>query len=73
VRPFEPRQLIISVIALCFFPFAHQATLLGPLGLDARDPRFLADRKAHVTDLLLHGLITSANSSPRPPSVRDHG
>jgi hypothetical protein len=25
VRPFEPRQVIISVTALCFFAFAHQA------------------------------------------------
>jgi AcrR family transcriptional regulator len=65
VRPFDPRQLIVSVIALCFFPFAHQATLLGQLGLDAQDPRFLTDRKAHVTDLLLHGLATSAGGSPR--------
>jgi TetR/AcrR family transcriptional regulator len=65
VRPFDPRQLVISVIALCFFPLAHQATLLGPLGLDARDPQFLADRKAHVTDLLLHGLTSSAGGSPR--------
>jgi AcrR family transcriptional regulator len=65
VRPLDPRQLVISVIALCFFPFAHQATLLSPLALDARDPRFLADRKAHITDLLLHGLTTSASGSPR--------
>lgn len=59
IRPFDPHQLVISVIALCFFPFAHQATLLGPLGLDAWDPQFLADRRAHITDLLLHGLTTS--------------
>jgi TetR/AcrR family transcriptional regulator len=63
VRPFDPRQLIISVIALCFFPFAQQATLLGPLGLDAQDPRFLTGRKAHIIDLLLHGLTTSASGS----------
>jgi len=65
VRAFEPRQLIISVIALCFFPFAHQATLLDPLGLNAQDPRFLADRKAHIIDLLLYGLTTSASGSPQ--------
>lgn len=67
VRQFEPRQLIISVIALCFVPFAHQATVLGPLGLDTRDPQFLADRKAHITDLLLHGL-TSTGDSPQQAS-----
>jgi AcrR family transcriptional regulator len=61
----DPRQLIISVVALCFFPFAHQSTLLGPLRLDAQDPRFLAGRKAHVTDLLLHGL-TGGVTPERP-------
>jgi hypothetical protein len=68
VRPFEPRQAVISVIALCFFPFAHQATLLSPLGLDAQDPRFLTDRKAHITDLLRHGLTTSASGSAQQES-----
>jgi hypothetical protein len=65
VRLIDPRQLVISVIALCFFPFAHQATLLSPLGLNVQDPRFLTDRKAHITDLLLHGLTASASGSPR--------
>jgi TetR/AcrR family transcriptional regulator len=65
MRPFEPRQLVISVIALCFFPFAHQVTLLDPLGLNAQDPRFLADRKAHIIDLLLYGLTASASGSPQ--------
>jgi TetR/AcrR family transcriptional regulator len=62
----DPGQLIISVVALCFFPFAHQSTLLGPLGLDAHAPQFLAGRKAHVTDLLLHGL-TGGAALGRPP------
>lgn len=62
-RPFDARQLIVSIVALCFIPFAHQNTLLASLGLDAHDPRFLADRKAHIVDLLLHGL-GRGHSSP---------
>lgn len=53
----DPRHLMVSVLGLCFFPFAHRDTLLAPLGLDADDPTFLAELKAHVVDLLLHGLI----------------
>lgn len=54
----DPRQLLLSTMALCFFPLAHNETLLRPLGLDANDPRFLAERKAHVVDLLL-GVLRS--------------
>ena len=56
LRPIDPRQLFVSIVALCFFPLAHQSTLLGPLGLDGSDPGFLAARKEHVVDLLLRGL-----------------
>jgi TetR/AcrR family transcriptional regulator len=64
-RPFDARQLIVSVVALCFFPFAHQRTLLSPLGLDAHDPQFLAARKTHVVELLLRGLA-GAHPAPTP-------
>ncbi len=57
LRSVDPRHLVVSVLALCFFPFAHRDTLLAPLDLDPADPRFLAERKAHVVDLLLHGLL----------------
>lgn len=49
----DARHLVVSAIALCFFPPAHQHTVLRPLGLDAGDAAFLAQRKAHVADLLL--------------------
>ena len=74
----DPRQVVVSAIALCFFPLAHDRTLLRPLGLDARDPRFLAERKAHVVDLLLSSLGAAparrrAEPSPRPPRGRRRG
>jgi AcrR family transcriptional regulator len=52
----DARQFVVSVIALCFFPFAHEGTLLRPLGFDAHDPEFLRQRKAHVVALLLPAL-----------------
>ncbi|MDQ4072087.1 MAG: TetR family transcriptional regulator, partial [Actinomycetota bacterium] len=65
-RAVDARQLLVSAIALCFFPFAHNDTLLRPLGLDAEDPRFLAERKSHVVDLLLTGLGERAQGSASP-------
>lgn len=53
----DPRHLFVDVVALCLFPLAHRQTLLAPLGFDAEDPAFIADRKAHVVDLVLHGLL----------------
>lgn len=65
-RAVDPRQLLVSVIALCFFPLAHDHTLVRPLGLDAHDPRFLAERKTHVVDLLLNGLRDTPQGLPVP-------
>ena len=56
-RDTNASQLIISIIALCFFPFAHARGLLKELGLDPRDPAFLVERKRHVVDLLLKGIL----------------
>lgn len=55
-RPVDPRHLVVSVIALCFSPLAHARTLVAPLGLDPDSAAFLAERKAHVVELLLRGL-----------------
>ena len=54
----DPKQLAVSIIALCFFPFAHADGLLrGQLGLDPRDPAFLEERKRHVVDLVMGGIL----------------
>ncbi|MDQ3306488.1 MAG: hypothetical protein M3535_11050 [Actinomycetota bacterium] len=50
----DARQVLVSLLAICFFPFAHRDTLLAPLGLDADAPDFVAERKAHVIRLLRH-------------------
>ncbi len=51
------RRLLVSVMALCFFPIAHRDTVLGPLGVDRDDPDFVTDTAAHIIDLLTHGAL----------------
>lgn len=50
----DAEQFLIDLTALCWFPLAQADTFLKPLGVDARDPNFLARRKQHVVNLLLH-------------------
>lgn len=50
-RDIDPRQLFISCLALCEWPFVHRPLLAG-LGLDPRDPEFAATRKRHVLALV---------------------
>lgn len=70
-RGTDPRQLVVSTIALCFFPFAHNRTLLRPLGLDVTDPSFLAQHKAHVVQVVLKTLSASL-VQPVGPTGRDN-
>jgi AcrR family transcriptional regulator len=52
----EAAQLLLSIIGLCWFPLVHSGTVLTALGLDAAAPEFIATRKQHVIDLVVHGL-----------------
>jgi len=47
-----PERLILDLTALCWYPFAHEHTLLPALGMKGRDPGFLAEHKQHVGDLV---------------------
>jgi AcrR family transcriptional regulator len=53
----DARQLLLSVMGMCWFPLSQSGTLLPALGLDAQDPAFLAARKRHIVNLVLHGLF----------------
>ena len=55
-RGVDPVQLLVSIVALCFFPLSHGQMLLSAIGVDVDDPRFLDARKRHVTELVLHGI-----------------
>lgn len=57
----DAEEFIIDLTALCWFPVAQADTFLKPLGVDVRDPDFLARRKQHVVNVLLerHGYAPS--------------
>jgi AcrR family transcriptional regulator len=48
----ELSQLLLSILGLCWFPFAHEDTALRTLGLEARDPDFLEARKRHIVEVV---------------------
>jgi TetR/AcrR family transcriptional regulator len=48
--------LLISIVALAWYPTAHANTTLRALELDLDDPTFRAEYTRFVTDLLLNGL-----------------
>jgi AcrR family transcriptional regulator len=47
-----PQRVVLDLAALCWYPFAHEHTLLPALGINARDPAFLDEQKAHLSDLI---------------------
>lgn len=57
VASVDLRQLMISIMGLCWFPLAHARTLLPALGLDPNDPEFLQSRKRHVVELLCRAFL----------------
>ena len=48
----SPERLVLDLAALCWYPFAHEHTLLPALGMKARDPAFLEEQKRHLGDLV---------------------
>ena len=58
-------HVLLSLIALTWFPLVHATTLVPAIGFDADDPRFIAARKQHITALLLGALPPR-----RAPSTR---
>lgn len=58
----SPQRLVLDLVALCWYPFAHEHTLLPALGMKARDPAFLDEQKRHLSDLVR----AIAGAGPRP-------
>ena len=52
----EAAQLLLSIIALCWFPLIHARTVTRSVGVSLAEPEDLARRRRHVVDLVLHGL-----------------
>lgn len=55
-RSREAAHLLLSMVALCWFPLVHARTYLPAIGLDPAAPGFADERKQHVVDLILHGI-----------------
>ena len=58
----SPQQLLLAVIALCWYPFAHEHTLLPSLDMSPREPTFLHEYKEHVVALIC-GLMAANRRS----------
>ncbi len=58
IRQVDPAQLLLSIIALCWFPLVHTETFLHPLGIDTNNPHFWEERKRHIIDLVRYGLVS---------------
>jgi TetR/AcrR family transcriptional regulator len=52
----EAAQLLLSIIALCWFPLVHARTVAPAVGVALEDAADLERRKRHVVHLVLHGL-----------------
>ena len=52
----EASQLLLSIIALCWFPLIHARTVARAVGVSLADSADLDRRRRHVIDLVLHGL-----------------
>ena len=55
-RSREAAHLLLSMVALCWFPLVHARTYLPAIGLDADAAEFAKERKEHVVRLILHGI-----------------
>jgi tetracycline repressor-like protein len=65
----EAAQLLLSIIALCWFPMVHARTVAPAVGVHLEDVEELDRRKRHVIDLVLHGIrgrsaLTTTSTEP---------
>jgi AcrR family transcriptional regulator len=51
----DAAQLLLSIIALCWFPLVHANTVAPSVGVDLGSPEARAQRKRHVVELVLYG------------------
>jgi AcrR family transcriptional regulator len=57
----QAAQLLLSIIALCWFPMIHARTVAPAVGVRVEEPGDLERRKRHVVGLVLHGLRGGAS------------
>jgi TetR/AcrR family transcriptional regulator len=49
----DPREVLVAVVALCWFPFVHEHSLLAALGVDPHDPAFVRAHERRALELAL--------------------
>jgi TetR/AcrR family transcriptional regulator len=68
----DAAQLLLSVIALCWFPLIHSSTVAPAVGVELRDAADFERRKRHVVDLVLHGIRGLTAPSPTLSEAASH-
>ena len=58
----EAAHLLLSLVALTWFPIIHGGTFLKAVGLDPQAPDFAEQRRKHITTLLLGALRERAGN-----------
>jgi len=48
----SPQRLVLDIVALCWYPFAHEHTLVPALGLDPREPSFAVEHRRHLGEVV---------------------
>lgn len=60
----EASQLLLSIIALCWFPLIHARTVARAVGVSLANSEDLERRRHHVIGLVLHGLSGLSAAAP---------
>ena len=58
----SPQRLVLDLVALCWYPLAHEHTLLPALGMKPRDAAFREAQKRHLADVVI--ALTRAGREP---------
>jgi TetR/AcrR family transcriptional regulator len=55
-RPLDSRHLLVNIVALCWYPFAQQESLMKMMEMDTYDPAFAESHKKAVVELVMNGI-----------------
>jgi TetR/AcrR family transcriptional regulator len=67
----EAAQLLLSIIALCWFPLVHAKTVAPAVGVGLENADAVERRKRHVIDLVLHGIRGAVPTTSTEQSSHD--
>jgi AcrR family transcriptional regulator len=64
----SPQRLVLDIVALCWYPFAHEHTLVPALGLDPREPSCAVAHLRHLGELVRAPAARRAARPSKPAS-----